>query len=190
MIIKSIVVFCGSSDNVAENYLESARMLGKVLVEKNIRLIFGGSNTGLMGAISKTVIELGGEAIGIVPEFFYSEKLIEPNLTKIEIVEDMHTRKARMAELSDAFIALPGGFGTLEELFEAITWGQIGIQSKPVGILNVDGFYDTLLRFVEELEDGGFIYARHRNIIHSNSSVNKLVEDILSFSPPPKLTKW
>jgi uncharacterized protein (TIGR00730 family) len=190
MKVEALCVFCGSSKNVAKKYLNAASLMGEVLAKNKIRLIFGGSNTGLMGAVSRGVLKFGGEAVGIIPEFFYSEEGIDKNLTNVEIVADMHTRKSRMAELADGFIALPGGFGTLEELFEAITWGQIGLQSKPVGILNTDGFYDTLIKFIDELKENGFIYAQHRKIIQIERDVNQLVKNIKSYQPPAKHTKW
>lgn len=190
MEINSICVYCGSSNNVGEEYLEAARELGRIIASHKIRLIFGGTNTGIMGAVSESALKAGGEVIGIIPEFFYVPENVDDNLASVEVVASMHARKLRMNELADAFIALPGGFGTMEEMFESITWGQIGIQSKPVGILNINGFYNTLLKFIDELEQKEFVYGKQRNIIHINESGEELVKIFKGFQPLPTITKW
>ena len=147
-MIKSISVFCGSSPGTEEGYRLAAKELGKLLAKRDIRLIYGGSDLGLMGEISQSVIINGGKVTGVMPKIFVG-KVAHPELDKLIIVDTMHERKAKMFELSDAFIALPGGVGTFEEILEIITWAQLGIHSKPCGILNVCGYYDKLIEFLE-----------------------------------------
>ena len=171
----SICVFCGSSDNVHPDYKLAARQMGAVLANNNIRLIYGGGKTGLMGAVANGVIENGGEAIGVIIPSMNTEALAQENLARMEVEPSMHARKARMYALADGFIALPGGFGTLDELFETLTWKQIGEHSKPVGLLDVSGYYQPMLKMIEHFSKEGFIFSEHREDILSNPDPAKLL---------------
>ncbi len=172
----SICVFCGSSDSVHTDYLLAARQMGVILAKNNIRLIYGGGKTGLMGAVAKGVIENGGTAIGVIIPSMNTESLAQEGLARMEVEPSMHARKARMHELADAFIALPGGFGTLDELFETLTWKQIGEHSKAIGLLDVKGYYQPLLNMVKHFDKEGFIFSEHRKEILSNADPAKLLE--------------
>ncbi|MBT3189416.1 MAG: TIGR00730 family Rossman fold protein [Anaerolineae bacterium] len=169
--LNSICVFCGSSDSVHADYLLAARQMGAELAKNNIRLIYGGGKTGLMGAVAEGVIEKGGEAIGVIIPSMNTEALAQEGLTRMEVEPTMHARKAQMHELADGFIALPGGFGTLDELFETLTWKQIGEHSKPVGLLDVRGYYQPMLRMIEHFDKEGFIFSEHlKGILHDADS--------------------
>ena len=159
--MKSIAVYCGASFGANPLYADAARALAQVLVAHNIALVYGGGNVGLMGVIADEVLRLGGEASGVIPRQLVERELAHGGLTRLFVVKDMHERKAMMAELSDGFIAMPGGMGTLEELFEMLTWSQLGIHAKPVGLLNVGGYYDLLAGFVGHAHQEGFIRAQH-----------------------------
>ncbi len=173
---KAICVFCGSSDSVHADYKKAAYQMGTILAEKNIQLIYGGGKTGLMGAVANGVIESGGTAIGVIIPSMNTEALAQENLARMEVEPSMHARKARMHELADAFIALPGGFGTLDELFETLTWKQIGEHSKPVGLLDVNGYYQPLLKMVEHFDKEGFIFSEHRKEIMCNAEPTELLD--------------
>jgi len=172
----SICVFCGSSDAVHADYKLAAHQMGVILVKNNISLIYGGGKTGLMGAVADGVIENGGKAIGVIIPSMNNEALAQEGLSRMEVEPSMHARKARMHELSDAFIALPGGFGTLDELFETLTWKQIGEHSKPVGLLDVKGYYQSLLKMIEHFDKEGFIFSEHRKEIISKTDPTELLE--------------
>ena len=154
--LQRVCVYCGSSDTVRRDYLEAARAAGRALAEREITVVFGGGRTGMMGAVADAAMAAGGKVIGIIPESFNTAVLAHPAVTEIRVVSSMHERKAMMADVSDAFVALPGGFGTLEELFEILTWAQIGLHSRPVGVLNVLGYFDPLLEQVERARMEGF----------------------------------
>lgn len=158
---KSICVYCGANAGVTPQYAEAARALGRALVANNFSLVYGGGNVGLMGIIADEVLRLGGEVTGVIPTALVEREVGHTGLTRQFIVKDMHERKAMMASLSDGFIAMPGGMGTLEELFEMLTWSQLGIHSKQVGLLNVDGFYDSLVGFIRHAGEQGFIRPQH-----------------------------
>lgn len=155
----SLCVFCGSKRPLAPNYLESARELGRLLGERRYGLVYGGASVGVMGVVADASLAAGGEVIGVLPEVLVQAEVAHRNLTRLELVGSMHERKARMVALSDAFLALPGGFGTLDELFEVLTWAQLGIHSRPIGLLNTGGYFDHLLRFLESAEREGFVSA-------------------------------
>jgi uncharacterized protein (TIGR00730 family) len=163
--MKSIAVYCGASLGAKPRYAEAARELARALVEHNIALVYGGGKVGLMGVIADEVLRLGGEASGVIPRALVEREVGHTGLTRQFVVKDMHERKAMMSDLSDGFIALPGGMGTLEELFEMLTWSQLGIHAKPVGLFNVDGFYDGLVRFVRHLHEEGFVRAQHLDLL-------------------------
>ena len=159
---KSICVFCGSADDVHADYLAAAHQMGATLAERDIRLVYGGGKTGLMGAVANGVIENGGEVVGVIIPSMNTEALAQNNLARMEVEPTMHARKARMHELSDGFIALPGGYGTLDELFETLTWKQIGEHAKPIGLLDVREYFQPLLNMVRHAESEGFIFSEHR----------------------------
>jgi uncharacterized protein (TIGR00730 family) len=148
MTIRSLCVYCGSSPGRLEAYATAARGLARALVDRDIRLVYGGANVGLMGVVADTVLQLGGEAVGVIPEAIMRKEVAHGSLTELHVTKSMHERKSLMAELSDGFIALPGGIGTLEELFEVWTWAHLGIHAKPCGLLNVEGYFDALIAFV------------------------------------------
>jgi uncharacterized protein (TIGR00730 family) len=173
--MKSIAVYCGASFGVNPVYADCARALAQVLVGHNIGLVYGGGNVGLMGVIADEVMRLGGEATGVIPRALVEREVGHSGLTRIFVVKDMHERKAMMAELSDGFIAMPGGMGTLEELFEMLTWSQLGIHAKPVGVLNVNGFYDGLVDFLGHLQGEGFVRTEHAALMMVESSAQALV---------------
>lgn len=190
MAMKAICVYCGSSDKVEQKYLDAATLMGRRIAEKGIRLIYGGGSTGLMGALADSAIAQQGEVIGVVPDHLNREELIHQGLSRMEVVEDMHQRKARMIELSDAFIALPGGFGTMEELFEVLTWAQLGLHQKAIRLLNVDNYYAALLKFLEHANQEGFIYHEHQGLYRHSSNVDTLIEAIVNFKSPEALDQW
>ena len=161
-VIRRISVFCGSSRGTERIFEEQAYELGKTLAVQNIELVYGGANVGLMGTVANGVMENGGKAIGVLPAFLKKVEIANLNLTELVMVDTMHQRKAKMNELSDGVIALPGGFGTLEEFFEMLTWAQLGLHRKPVALLNVDGFYDALLALVDTMVDRGFLRKERR----------------------------
>ena len=188
--MRSVCVYCGSSDKANLAYLNAAYEMGAVIAARGLQLVYGAGVTGLMGAIANGALESGGEVIGVLPEIFNTPTLAHNGLTRLEIVENMHQRKARLAELADAFIALPGGYGTLEELFEILTWAQIGLHQKPVGLLNVRRYFDPLLELVEKASSEGFIYHEHRGLFTSCDDPNSLLEALLNHNPPAGLERW
>ena len=188
--LSTICVYAGSADRLSEHYLQSAQTLGRELSQRGICLVYGGGKTGLMGALADAVLENNGTVIGIVPENLFQPQLIHANLTRLEILPDIHKRKARMSELADGFIALPGGFGTLDELFETLTWAQIGIHRKPVGILNINGYYDLLLSMVDLAREEGFIYSEHRDLFITATEASELLDLLQAYRRPDGLERW
>ena len=188
--MKSIAIYCGSSDQISEKYLSAARNIGKTIAERGIQVVYGAGSTGVMGAVANAALEAGGEVFGIIPKIFDTPQLAHAGLTRYEVVPDMHTRKAMMIDNSDAFIALPGGFGTFEEFFEVLTWAQIGIHSKPIGLLNTDGYFNTLLKFFDEVKERGFTYKEHNNLFQTNTDPITLLDLMDSYSPPENLSNW
>lgn len=182
--MKSIAVYCGASFGVNPLYADTARALAQVLVEHNISLVYGGGNVGLMGVIADEVLRLGGEATGVIPRALVEREAGHAGLTRIFVVKDMHERKAMMAELSDGFIAMPGGMGTLEELFEMLTWSQLGIHAKPVALLNVNGFYDGLVSFVRHQQAEGFVRAEHATLMMVEATPQAVVRRLLAAAGP------
>lgn len=179
----NICVFCGASEGVNPAYAEQARQLGQLLAAQGRRLIYGGGKKGLMGIVADAVLAAGGEAVGIIPERLVEAETAHRGLTELEVVPDMHTRKARMAALADGFIALPGGIGTLEELFEIWTRGQIGYHNKPVGLLNVNGFYRPLSQFLEHVADQGFMRHDYLGTLHISESAQTLLQQFDDYQP-------
>ena len=173
---KTICVYCGANAGVSPVYAEAARALAAAMVDQNLALVYGGGNVGLMGIIADEVLRLGGEATGVIPTALVEREVGHTGLTRQFIVKDMHERKAMMASLSDGFIAMPGGMGTLEELFEMLTWSQLGIHAKPIGLLNVDGFYDGLIDFIAHASEQGFIRPQHAALMMSESDPQALLQ--------------
>jgi hypothetical protein len=189
-MIKIICAYAGSSDKMHSDYLEAARQMGRNIAERGISLAYGAGSTGLMGALADGSLEAGGEVIGIIPELFNTPQLMHSRLTRLEIVKTMHQRKARLAEMSDAFIALPGGYGTFEELFEVLTWAQIGLHRKPVGLLNVRNYFDPLLALIDHARREGFIYEEHRQLISADESPDALLDRLENHRHPDGLERW
>jgi uncharacterized protein (TIGR00730 family) len=160
-----ICVFCGSATGRGPGYVAAAAALGRLLAERGITLVYGGASVGTMGVIANAAVDAGGEVIGVIPSDLVNRELAHQGLTELRVVGSMHERKAMMAELADGFLALPGGPGTLDELFEIWTWAQIGLHGKPIGLVDTDGFYQPLLRMVEHMSDEGFLKTDYRNII-------------------------
>jgi len=173
--MKSIAVYCGASFGADPKYADAACALAQVLVAHNIGLVYGGGNVGLMGVIADAVLRLGGEVTGVIPRALVEREVGHAGLTRMFVVKDMHERKAMMADLADGFIAMPGGLGTLEELFEMLTWAQLGIHAKPVGVLNVGGFYDGLVGFIGHLQGAGFVRPEHAGLMQVESTPEALV---------------
>ena len=185
-----ICVFCGSRPGNRPEYVDAARRLGALLAERRIGLVYGGASVGVMGAVADAVLRGGGEVIGVIPKALVRRELAHDHLTELRVVESMHERKALMAELSDAVIALPGGFGTFEELFETITWSQLGIHRKAFGVLNVAGFYDSLLALVQHSIDEGFVPPEHLGLILKANEPEELIDLLIGYEPPPPVVKW
>jgi uncharacterized protein (TIGR00730 family) len=187
--MKSICVFCGSSDSVHVDYKTAAFQLGVILAQKGLRLVFGGGKTGLMGEVANGVLSAGGEAVGVIIPSMNTASLAHTGLTRMEVTPDMHARKARMHELAGGFIALPGGFGTWDELFETITWSQIGNHQKPVGLLNVRDYYAPLLAAMDHAVAEGFVFPEHRNGISCESEPRKLLDAMRNYNHPDEAVK-
>jgi len=184
-MIKRICVYCGSGVGGQDGYAQAARDLGRALVGRGVGLVFGGGRIGMMGVLAQTVLAGGGEAIGVIPRDLMDRGLGLTGVTSLRVVETMHARRALMAELADAFLALPGGFGTAEEFFEALTWAQLGLHAKPCGLLNVHGYFDHLLSFVEHAVHEGFINPAHRRLLLVDDSPAALLDQLDSWQPPP-----
>jgi len=187
--LQSVCVFCGSSDSVHADYLAAARQMGSVLAKRGLRLIYGGGKTGLMGAVADGALEAQGEVIGVIIPSMYTTSLAHKGLTRMDVAADMHARKARMHELSDGYIALPGGFGTFDELFETLTWGQIGAHEKPIGLLNVRNYYAPLLAALDHAVDEGFIFREHRTALCCEVEPEALLDAMSNHQPSPEAVK-
>lgn len=181
--MKSLCIYCGASPGADVRYADAARELARTLVENRIGLVYGGGNVGLMGVIADEVLRLGGEATGVIPQALMDREVGHTGLTHLHIVRDMHERKAMMAELSDGFIAMPGGIGTLEELFEVFTWSQLGLHEKPIGLLNVAGFYDGLLAFLRHVVAQRFLKAQQADLLVAEASPAALLDRFRSYNP-------
>lgn len=191
--IKRICVFCGSKHGARPVYTATARQLGKSLVSQGIGLVYGGGSIGLMGDIADAVLQEKGNVVGVIPRALASKEFAHAGLTELRMVSSMHERKAMMAELSDAFIAMPGGFGTFDELFEILTWAQLDIHTKPIGVLNVEGYFDLLLAFIHHVLQERFIQAKHRRLIITSNDPEQLVAELIRCTPSskvPQLIDW
>jgi len=187
--MKSICVFCGSADAVHADYKSVARETGRILARRNIRVIYGGGKTGLMGEVASGALEAGGEVIGVIIPSMNTPALAYAGLTELEVVPHMHARKARMHELADGYITLPGGYGTWDELFETITWAQTGAHAKPTGLLNVRNYYEPLLAAIDHAVSEGFVFSEHRKSLSCESDPEKLLEALLAYEHPHEATK-
>lgn len=181
--LRSLCVFCGSSPSVADAFFASARDVGGVLANQGIRLVYGGGRIGLMGALADAALEAGGQVVGVIPRPLLAKEVGHEGLSELHVVTSMHERKAMMAELSDGFIALPGGIGTLEEFFEIWTWAQLGLHQKPFGLLNVAGFFDPLLAFVDQLTANRFLRPEHRGMLCTRSVPHDLIQAMADHRP-------
>lgn len=186
--MKRICVYCGSSPGFDPGYMAMARRLGQALADGGYELVYGGANVGLMGAVADTVLKAGGLVRGIIPETF-ARRVSHPGLTELRVVGTMHERKMQMFEMSDGFIALPGGFGTLEELAELLTWAQIGLHSKPCGLINVSGYFDPLLAFLDNAVSRGFIKQEHRAVLLVSTEPQDLLSQMAQYQAPV-VEKW
>ena len=181
--MKTLAVYCGAAHGVNPVYADAARLLAREVVDHNISLVYGGGKVGLMGVIADEVLRLGGEATGVIPRALVEREVGHAGLTRLFVVKDMHERKAMMADLSEGFIAMPGGMGTLEELFEMVTWAQLGIHAKPIGLLNVNGFYDGLRAFVGHQVAEGFVRPEHENLMIADSDPDLLIQRLRASAP-------
>jgi uncharacterized protein (TIGR00730 family) len=182
-MLKKIGVFCGSASGINPLYDQAAVLLGNALAEREITLVYGGAQVGLMGKVANAVLEAGGSVIGVIPQLFLEpsqkitqREIVHRGLTELHIVENMHERKAKMASLAEGFIALPGGFGTFDEIFEILTWAQLGIHEKPCGFLNVNNFYNPLMQFLDNTESEGFLASHHRTLPHFEEDIATLLK--------------
>ena len=182
--IKSVCVFTGSSTGGRMEYHQTATAMGQLLASRGIRLVYGGGCVGLMGIVADAALKAGGEVIGVIPRDLQEREVGHDGLTRLEVVETMHERKALMASLSDAFVAMPGGLGTFEELFEVLTWGQLGIHKKPCGLLNVAGYYFPLISFLRRATDEGFVAEEHRDLVLVEQDPEALLERFQNYVPP------
>jgi hypothetical protein len=187
--MKDVCVFCGSYNGDRADYTEAARSIGMGLARRGLGVVYGGAKAGLMGTVAEAALGAGGRVIGVIPRALVDKELAHRGLTDLHVVNTMHERKAMMATISEGFIALPGGFGTMDELFEIITWAQLGLHRKPVAILNVSGFYDPLLHFLDHLVAEGFVKREHRQVIVVATDPDKLL-GILDTYVPPLIEKW
>ena len=187
--MKSITVFCGSSFGTEEIYKEQAVLLGQTLAKQDIKLIYGGANVGLMGAVADGVLNAGGEAIGVLPNFLRSKEIAHLGLTELILVESMHERKTKMNDLCEGVIALPGGFGTLEELFEMLTWAQLGLHKKPIAILNINGFYDALIELTKVMVEKGLLKDVNQQMLLVSDNIDDLLDQMRNYVAPT-VGKW
>jgi len=187
----SICVFCGSADGLVPVYYDAAYETGRLLAEQGITLVYGAGRTGMMGALAEGALGAGGEVIGVVPNGLESPQLIYTSgLSKLEIVQDIQIRKARMNELADAFITLPGGYGTIDEMFEVLTWSQIGRHRKPSAFLNTDGYFDALFKWIERAYKDHFIYEEHLELFVADTEPARLLEKLAAFKFPENIERW
>jgi uncharacterized protein (TIGR00730 family) len=187
--MRRVCVYAGSNPGSHPAYAEAARSLATVLADRGIGLVYGGGRVGLMGVLADTVLEAGGDAIGVMPQALIDREIGHRGLTELRVVDSMHERKAQMAELSDAFVAVPGGIGTLEELIEVYTWSQLGIHHKPCGVLNVRGYYDHLAAFLDHAVAQGFLRPQHRAVLSVASEPAELLDRMAGYEPPA-VGKW
>jgi uncharacterized protein (TIGR00730 family) len=182
--MKSIAVFCGSSNGASNIYIDHAKKFGKALAERNITLVYGGASVGIMGAVADAVLEEGGQVIGIMPSFLEQREISHKRLSELIVVNSMHERKAKMAELADGFVALPGGPGTLEEFFEIFTWAQLGLHQKPCGLLNINHYFDPLVEMFNHMAKEQFLHEKYLSMALVDVEPHRLLEKFNSYEPP------
>ena len=187
--MKRVTVFCGSSSGNEKIFVDTAFLVGQTLADRGIGMVYGGARIGLMGAVADGALSKGGEVIGVLPRFLRTKEIEHTGLSELYLVESMHERKARMNELCDGIIALPGGFGTLEELFEMLTWAQLGLHGKPVGLLNIAGFYDGLADVLQNMVDKGFLKESNQKMLITESEIDALLTKMTRYEPP-QVPKW
>lgn len=181
--MKNITVYCGANPGNSPVFTDQAFSLGKYMAENKIGLVYGGGNVGLMGAVANGVVQNNGDAVGIIPQFLLDKELGHGGLTELIIVENMHQRKAKMYELCDGIIALPGGFGTMEELFEMLTWAQLGLHQKPIALLNTFGYYNSLLQFFDQMTEWGLLRPEHRSMVLVDEDIESLITKMIEYEP-------
>ena len=187
--MKRVCVFCGSNNGSNPAYIQASKAVGAILARRGHELVYGGGRVGLMGMVADTALAAGGTVIGVIPESLFKKEVAHQGLTDLRVVSSMHERKALMAELSDGFIALPGGFGTFEEFCEILTWAQLGLHQKPCGILNVEGYYDPLLTLFDFAMTENFLHPDHRALVLVEDRIEILLDSMTSYQPP-LLDKW
>ncbi len=188
--MRRVCVFCGSRTGDGPVYADCARQLGAALARRGLGLVYGAGNVGLMGVLADAALAQGGEVIGVIPRALVDRELAHAGLSQLHIVETMHQRKALMADLSDAFVALPGGYGTADELFEILTWAQLGIHQKPIGLVNVAAFFDPLVAWIDHCVRAGFIRLQHRDLLATAAEPEALLDLLARLEPVPQLPKW
>ena len=187
--INNICVYCGSSPGTDPAHIEAAKQLGQALAQRNIGLVYGGSSLGIMGAVANSVLQHDGRVIGVIPRALATREIAHDGLSELLVVASMHERKAKMAELSDGFVALPGGLGTAEELFEILTWAQLGLHRSPCGIFNSNGYYDKLISFIDHAVEQQFVKLIHRQMLVTATTADELLNKFLHYQPP-QVPKW
>ncbi|WP_375235848.1 TIGR00730 family Rossman fold protein [Winogradskyella sp.] len=187
--MKAIAVFCGSSSGNDNLIIEQSKLLGETFVSNDITLVYGGSKIGIMGTIAKAVIDGGGETVGVIPKFLQTKEIVNNDLTALIITDNMHDRKVIMYDKSDGFIIIPGGFGTMDEFFEITTWGQLGLHTKPIGILNSNGYYDALIEQCKVMVEKGFLKQENFEAVVVDSTINGLLDKMINHKPLPS-PKW
>jgi uncharacterized protein (TIGR00730 family) len=188
--MRRLCVFCGSSVGGREAYADQARQFGAAMVRRGLGLVFGGGHVGLMGVIADAVLAAGGEAVGVIPQALVDKELAHSGLSTLHVVTTMHQRKALMADLSDGFVALPGGFGTADELFEILTWSQLGLHAKPIGVLNSEGYFDSLLAWLDHVVEEQYVRAGHRRLLLEARTPEQLLDLLLHARPVEEKPKW
>jgi uncharacterized protein (TIGR00730 family) len=188
--MRRLCVFCGSSTGSRPEYRAAARRLGELLAARGLGLVFGAGHVGLMGVLADAVLGAGGEAVGVIPQALVDKELAHRGLTELHVVQTMHQRKALMADLADGFAALPGGYGTADEFFEVLTWAQLGLHAKPIGLLNVAGFFDPLLAWVDGCVREGFLRPQHRALLQVSSGPEELLDMLARYRAAPETPKW
>jgi hypothetical protein len=187
--MKRLAVYCGSASPTDPVYVDSARAVGRTLAERGIGVVYGGGKLGLMGAVADSALEAGGDVIGIIPQALVDAEVAHRGLTELHVVGTMHQRKQAFTDLSDGFVTLPGGTGTMDELWEALSWAQLGYHAKPVGLLNVSGYYDGLIQFWREMASVGFVRPQHRELLIVDSDLDGLLDQMAAFTPATTISQ-